>query len=64
MKKDINSSSIEQLCDVVKQIELLIEDNNQNIKDCNNVLRQIKKHVCPEKSSIIASVIRKLLNRK
>lgn len=64
MKKELKSSSVEELCDIVKQIELLIEDNNQNIKDCNNVLRQIKKQICPEKFSIIAFVIRKLLNRK
>jgi len=64
VKKELKSSSVEELCDIVKQIELLIEDNNQNIKDCNNVLRQIKKQICPEKSSIIAFVIRKLLNRK
>jgi len=63
VKKEINSSSIEQLCEIVKQIELLIEDNNQNIKDCNRVLRQLKKQICPEKPSLIAFVIRKLLNR-
>lgn len=64
MKKNISDASLEELLSVIRQIESLVEDNNQNIKDCTQVLGKIKKQVCPEKTSFIKSAIAKLLNRK
>lgn len=59
----LKTPSVEELLKVTQQIELLIEDNNQNIKDCTRVLKEIKQEICPVKPSIIKSAILKLLNR-
>lgn len=64
MKKSVSEPSLEELMSVIEQIENLIEDNNQNIKDCTQVLIKIKKQVCPEKTSFIKRAITKLLNKK
>ena len=34
----MNDVEYKKLIDTIKEIELLIEDNNQNIKDCNKIL--------------------------
>lgn len=58
-----NEPSVEQLLEVVRQIEMLIEDNNQNIKDCHITLRQIQKKLCPPKHNLLVRLVRKILNK-
>lgn len=43
VNKKPDEQSLSELIDTAKQIALLIEDNNQNIKDCSAILRQIQK---------------------
>lgn len=60
--KSDDSETLEQLVETAKELNDLIEDNNQNIKDCYRVLQQIQKRVCPKKPSIFRYVISKILN--
>jgi hypothetical protein len=60
--KKIDDETLAELIETAKQISLLIEDNNQNIKDCRAVLKRIESHICPKQPSILVSAIRKLLN--
>lgn len=61
--KKLDDESLSELIKVAKQISLLIEDNNQNIKDCESVLRSIQKKICPKRPSLLARAITKLLNK-
>lgn len=56
--------SLDQLVALAQQISMLIEDNNQNMKDCLGALNQIKKHVCPKQESLWSRALQKLLNKK
>lgn len=60
--KKPDDETIQELINVAKQISLLIEDNNQNIKDCKAVLKTIHKKICPKKPSLLSRAIAKLLN--
>lgn len=61
--KKIDDETLAELIETAKQISLLIEDNNQNIKDCRAVLNKIQSHICPKQPSILVRAIRKLLNK-
>ena len=56
--------TLEELVQLTKQISLLIEDNNQNIKDCFDCLKKIQTQLCPKKPGVLSRAIQKLLNRK
>lgn len=56
--------TLEELLQLTKQISLLIEDNNQNIKDCFVSLKKIQAQICPKKPGVLSRAIQKLLNRK
>jgi hypothetical protein len=45
----MNDVEYKKLIDTIKEIELLIEDNNQNIKDCNKILLMIKSKIMEDK---------------
>jgi hypothetical protein len=67
VSKKPNEQSLDELVETVKQISLLIEDNNQNIKDCYRTLKQIQEKVSPAPVSLsrrIRLAICKLLNIK
>lgn len=55
--------SLEDLISVSKELAALIEDNNQNIKDCYRVLKTIETCICPKKQSRFVSVIHNLINK-
>lgn len=55
--------TLDDLLRVARELSSLIEDNNQNIKDCYRVLQSIEKQVCPEKQSVFARAIQKLINK-
>jgi hypothetical protein len=61
--KKQNDLSLEELVQLAEQISLLIEDNNQNIKDCTKVLNKIQNKICPKKPSLLSRAIQKLLNK-
>lgn len=61
--KKPDDETLQELIDVAKQITLLIEDNNQNIRDCKAVLKTIQKKICPNEPSLLARAIAKLLNK-
>jgi hypothetical protein len=63
VKPKNNDPSTEQLLHLVHQIQLLIEDNNQNIKDCYSTLKEIQKRLCPPKHNLIRRLIQKILNK-
>ena len=58
--KKLDDESLSELIKVAKQISLLIEDNNQNIKDCESVLRAIRKKICPKRPSLLKRLAYKL----
>lgn len=58
-----NDPSLVELNELVSQIQILIEDNNQNIKDCHTTLRQIQKRICPPKQNLLFRLIQKILNK-
>lgn len=60
--KKLDDESLSELIKVAKQISLLIEDNNQNIKDCESVLKAIQRKICPKRPSLLARAVAKLLN--
>lgn len=62
--KKQSEATIEELLSVAKQLVLLIEDNNQNVKDCARLLKTIQDKVCPKTNSKIKSLVRKILNTK
>lgn len=62
--KKSKEESLQELIEVAKQISLLIEDNNQNIKDCLGCLTKIQNQICPKKPSLITRAYRKLLNSR
>lgn len=61
--KNQNDPSLEELVQLAEQISLLIEDNNQNIKDCTKVLKKIQTKICPKNPSLLSRAIQKLLNK-
>lgn len=63
-KQKESEPSLEELLETVNQISLLIEDNNQNMRDCYKILKQIQKQVCPKPRSLFSRAVSKLLNRK
>ena len=61
--KKQNEPSVEDLVQLAKQISILIEDNNQNIKDCTQVLKKIQNIICPKAPSLLFRAVQKLLNK-
>lgn len=62
--KKSKEESLQDLVDLTKHISSLIEDNNQNIKDCFVALVKIQKQICPKKPNLLTRAIQKLLNKK
>jgi hypothetical protein len=58
-----HDDSFEELLRVSRELSALIEDNNQNIRDCYRTLKQIEQVVCPPKGNLFVRAIRKLLNK-
>lgn len=61
--KKLSEFDINQLIDNIQQIELLIEDNNQNIKDCVKTLNFIKKELTKNKIPLYKKIINCILRR-
>lgn len=62
--KQPETESTKDLVFVLKQIATLIEDNNQNIKDCYRIISRLEKNITPKQNNTILSGIKKLLNRQ
>jgi len=62
-KEKHDDPCMEKILDTIEKIELLIEDNNQNIKDCCNILRALKNKLEKNKKSKAPLLIRKILNK-
>lgn len=62
--KKQNETSIDELISVARQLALLIEDNNQNIKDCEKLFKTIQEKFCPKPESKLRKLVRKILNTK
>jgi len=62
-KKDEPTPNISEILDTIKRIELLIEDNNQNIRDCYSSLKLLEKNIGCGGRKTVTSVIRKILNK-
>lgn len=62
--KNQKDPSIDELIAVANQLVLLIEDNNQNTKDCVKLLKLIQQKVCPKSPSTISRLVSKILNTK
>jgi hypothetical protein len=60
--KSDDSDIVAELIEVTHELNELIEDNNQNIKDCYKILKRIEDKVCPPKPSLLRRVITKFIN--
>lgn len=58
-----HDDSFEELLKVSRELSALIEDNNQNIRDCYRTLKQIEHVICSPKQNLFVRAIRKLLNK-
>ena len=64
MQRERNrDDSLDELMRVSKELSSLIEDNNQNIKDCYQTLKRIENIICPPKENLLLRAIRGLLNK-
>lgn len=64
VNKKQNEPTLENLIELVEQVSHLIEDNNQNMKDCYRLLKQIKEQVCPKRQTLFTRILSKLINKK
>lgn len=55
--------SIAELLKVSRELHALIEDNNQNIKDCYRTLKKLESIISPPKQNVVTRVVRKILNK-
>lgn len=62
-RKNLTDDSLDTLIEVARELSDLIEDNNQNIKDCYHVLKRIENQVCPPKRNALLTALLKLLNK-
>lgn len=62
--KKQNEPSLDELIKLAEQISLLIEDNNQNMKDCHKLLKQIRDQITPKRQSLFSRLVSKLINIK
>lgn len=60
--KKQNEPSLDELVELTQQISLLIEDNNQNIKDCHKLLKQIRDQITPKRQSLFLRLLSKIIN--
>lgn len=51
---------LEEIVEAIKSIEIILEDNNQNLKDCKRELRELKKALIPQKPSWLKRVLKQL----
>ena len=58
----LDQETMDELLEVSREISKLIEDNNQNIRDCYKALHRIENLVSPKKHNTITCIILKLLN--
>lgn len=58
-----HDDSLDELLRVSKELSGLIDDNNQNIKDCYRILKRIETVICPPKKNVLLRAIRSLLNK-
>lgn len=58
-----HNDSLDELIKVSRELSSLIEDNNQNIKDCYRIMKRIESVACPPKQNVLVRVIRNLLNK-
>ena len=62
-RKNLPDESLDTLLEVARELADIIEDNNQNIKDCHKVLKRIEEQVCPPKGNVVTRAFLKLLNK-
>ena len=62
-RKNPEPPNILEILDTIKRIELLIEDSNQNIKDCHATLKLLEKNLGISRKKSLKSLIRKILNK-
>jgi hypothetical protein len=62
--EDKYNGYVKELIKTLTQIEILIEDNNQNIKDCLSIIKEINKIIVPKPKSNFFTVFSKLFGGK
>lgn len=55
---------LQELKKTLTQIEILIEDNNQNVKDCLSIISELNKNINFKKHGFFKSLIFKFFNKK
>jgi hypothetical protein len=58
-----DNTEISEILELIKTLELHIEDNNQNIKDCVSLIKDLKRRFHRPKKSFVKTLIRKILNK-
>jgi hypothetical protein len=62
--EDKYNGHVKELIKTLTQIEILIEDNNQNIKDCLSIIKEINKIILPKPKSNFFIFFSKLFGGK
>lgn len=62
--KDKYNTYVKELIKTLTKIELLIEDNNQNIKDCLSIIHDINKIIVPEPKTKVSKLFSNLFGGK
>jgi hypothetical protein len=64
MKNKFQNFSVDELIELTQEIRDLIEDNNQNIKDCLKTLHSIESVINPKKPSKIKLLFSNIINKR
>lgn len=62
--QDKYNHSVEVLVKTLAQIKMLIEDNNQNVKDCLSIMRDINKAIVPKRKNSFVNFFSALFGGK
>lgn len=64
MKPKFQNFSVDDLIEITQEIRDLIEDNNQNIKDCYRALKSIQDIISPKKPSKLKMLFSNIINNR
>jgi hypothetical protein len=62
--QDKYNNHLNELIKTLSKIEILIEDNNQNVKDCMSIVKEINNIISPKKRGSFLSLIANLFGGK
>ena len=59
----ISEEKLNKIKSDIATLKVILEDEQQNIKDCLNILKDLEKTIIPEKPSIFNKLFSKIIKR-